>query len=366
MASFIDSQAGCSDTESDIELLREPSEIRDEAKPFRLSAKKYLITYAKCPIDPQKIYEWINNKAKVARGVGAQERHKDKTLHCHLALEFDRKLNQRDGVRYFDYHDGDTVYHPNIKPAESWAKCVNYCRGKSKDNVSVHQWNCTFQDAIKGPAPTHDLFDVARSFQGNEEKWLQWTHENKVGQYHIQRVWALASAPEAVWNLHRTFGCDPKPSDTIDPRFHDMRLPDLSTKALVLLGPSGSGKTYWAKQQLTRTYGPGLLVSDVDALKLLKPWHTFILFDEIRFTGHPMSGRGKWPLQSQIVLCDLEYGRHIRCRHTNGVIPAGIPRIFTCTDWWCFSYDPQIERRCEMINMYPDPEVTRYLHNPDV
>jgi len=95
-------------------------------------------------------------------------------------------------------------------------------------------------------------------------------------------------------------------------------LPLPAGKSLFLHGPSRVGKSHFA---LAHFKNP-LLVSDMDDLKSFNPAsHDGLVFDDMSFLHIPP--------EKVIHLVDRELSRSIRCRHTNALIPAGTPKIFT-------------------------------------
>ncbi|AJC52521.1 replication-associated protein [Bromus-associated circular DNA virus 1] len=354
MAQFVLSEAAVDDTDisdTEAELLLPPATVFDAVlKGFRLSAKRYLLTYAQCPEDPDDIFRQLDRKRAIARAVGCIELHADGNPHIHIAVEFAKKLNSVD-TKYFDYAYDDTCesYHPNISPAQSWPKCINYCRGKNK--------TLTDASGIRGPKP--DLFVQARACNGNKELWLQWLFEHNVQPTLGLEVWRSLHAPPAFQTFETLMEIREPIAATFDQRLLYLQLPDDFTKSVVIIGPSGSGKTVWAFNRMFERFGPGLSVGDIDDLKLFRPeQHSCIVFDEVRFGGDFQTGKGRFKLETQIALCDTARSRTIRCRHGNGFIAANTPRVFTCTGTLPFTQDYQIERRIHIINLYNDREIS--------
>jgi len=91
-------------------------------------------------------------------------------------------------------------------------------------------------------------------------------------------------------------------------------------KALVLKGLPNCGKTNWAISQ----FESPMLICDLDQLKDITPATDGLIFDEMLFEHIPKQG--------QIYLLDIAMDRTIRTRHSNAVIPRGMPRIFTCNE----------------------------------
>lgn len=367
MSKFILSQASASgdesDTPSEYELLAPVAEVQKAAK-FRFSARQLLLTYAQCPEDPLDILDKLDARNTIKRAVGAIELHADGQPHVHLAIEYVKKLNVTNS-RHWDYQPQSTsdtpcaIYHPNAGPAGSWPKCINYCRGKEKTLVQLVQYRCTFQEALD----QHVADGIARAkpnlFESvvgkTRQQWIQFCFEHNAGQF-MEATW---KAYHARPNVHTIDSADIpdriRPGVRPDPRFAFMQLPESWDKSYVICGPSGSGKTTWAANRMVERFGTILVINAIDQLKELDiNLHKAILFDEIRFTGHPDTGKGQWPLEAQIAVCDTERGRSVHCRYSNAAIPAGFPRVFTCTHTLPFSHDFQIERRITLKNMYDD------------
>lgn len=100
---------------------------------------------------------------------------------------------------------------------------------------------------------------------------------------------------------------------------HEFRLAlekDFS-KSILIWGNSGVGKTQFAFAHFNNP----LLVSHLDDLKKIRSCHDGLVFDDMAF--HNL------PIETVIKLVDVEMERSIHCRHSCGVIPAKLPRIFT-------------------------------------
>lgn len=118
-------------------------------------------------------------------------------------------------------------------------------------------------------------------------------------------------------------------------------------KAIILHGPTASGKTALAKSLAPNP----ILVSHLDQLKSLPKNTSHLILDDM-FFGH-------LPRTTVLHLMDLEEERHIHVRYGTGVLPAGLPRIFT-TNLRDFlgrdgeiirQEDPAIERRLLWIDI---------------
>lgn len=113
-------------------------------------------------------------------------------------------------------------------------------------------------------------------------------------------------------------------------------------KALVLKGNAASGKTNWAIHQFNQP----VMINDIDDLKSLPDDCDGLVFDEMLFD--------KCAKKTQVYLTDLAFERTIRARNSNGTIPKGMPRIFTCNEHeFVFGEYPHesVRRRYELIDV---------------
>lgn len=358
---FLDTEAAESDiSDTEFDLLVEPREHQQPVKKPRWSGKRFLVTYAQCLEDPNDVFAKLDAKRSIARAVGATELHEDGNQHIHIAVEFEVKLNTYD-CRWFDYQYGPDcqVYHPNFSAAKSWPRCINYCRGKEKKLVDLFQWRCTFQEALD----THtaaacakskpDLYEACRAVYPDREKWHQWCYENGAALF-MREVWSVVDKPPILQSITKPLAFGPD-SGCVDVRFQFLQLPADFTKPVVVIGPSGAGKTTWAINSMLARFGQGMSVCQTDDLRLLDfRVDKFVIFDEIRFNGDAVSGKGAWPLEKQVAICDTALARAVHCRYGNAVLPAGFPRIFTAAERMPFVDNFQIRRRIHIINLYPE------------
>lgn len=92
------------------------------------------------------------------------------------------------------------------------------------------------------------------------------------------------------------------------------------SKSHILWGPAGLGKTNFALAHFRN----GKLITDIDDLKDFDPSeHDGLVFDDMCFLHIPEN--------CQIHIVDITNNRSIRCRNSNGFIPAYTKKIF-CTN----------------------------------
>lgn len=333
----------------------QPLSVRGQVVAFPINAKRVFLTYPHFNETPSVLLATINDIRPIRRGIACLELHQDGEPHCHAAIEFQAKVHHVDGRRLFDIEG----HHPNIQTGiRSWGACVNYCRKEGTLEVDVFG-EASAEDLIRaggGPVPssvdTSDVFGVSRA-AANFESFAQWCISARISSTWCVLIWQHtrgSQAPTIVSDV-------PLPAAVRDVQLRTLGWGD-DVRTLVICGPSGVGKTSWA---LAHAPKPALLVTDVDDLKSYDAHqHRSIIFDEIRCNGaRDHNGRwvGAWPLTSQIKLVTWDTPVSVRIRYTLARIPANVPKVFTCTETICFTYDEQINRRISILNLYPDREI---------
>lgn len=301
---------------------------------FRLRSKHVLFTWAQLESDHATVFTTIDQYLPIAKCVIARELHQDGNPHFHAYVQFeytpDRLLTTQLDI---------AGTHPNCKPKGSKAAqktAAEYCR-KGNDWIDFG-FDEEEEEPTGDDSKPHSICEQIKQY----EYWndaIDYGCRNGIPFSYVQAAFnSRLSVPPPSFN----------PGDEITGTIHSntlrfMQYDPSSSRALILEGPSGCGKTTWAKRNMPR---PCLFVSHIDDLKYLRPdYHASIIFDDMSFTGDE-SGKGAWPLTSQIHLVDFENQRSIHCRYSNAVIPAGIHKCFTCNPGrYPFSYDAAIQRR---------------------
>lgn len=311
---------------------------------FRINAQRVFLTYSQCDAEPQLLYEFLTSVRPVSRAIIAQENHEDGNTHLHACVEFHGKLNSSN-VRILDFGG----VHPNIESKiRSWKACVAYCRKEGDLRVTYH--GCTAADAavVRSDGQSNvDHWGHAEECETLRE-WFTYALNEGVPFGFAQSIWQATHTAHAKTYFENV---EPVGAGQYHPRLRELEWnsqPGVN-RCLLVLGPSGSGKTTWA---LEHAPTPFLLVTHVDDLKFVDPKvHKSIVFDEVRCTGG-LDGKGQWPLQEQIKLIQWETEASIKIRYSLARIPARMPKIFTCTDKYCLSGNPQIYRRVTTVNLY--------------
>lgn len=334
--------------------LPNPSPVEGYQPAFRINARRFLLTYPHYNETPDRVLEILNLKKPIQRGIACLELHQDGEPHVHAAIEFATRLNSVNR-RWFDI-DG---HHPNIQVSRSWARCVNYCRKEGTLEVGF-VGAATANDLIRdddfnnviGTGLSADPFRIAEAAESYRH-WVRWCITNRISSTYCSTIWDIVRGSHAP-TLEEN---EPLPASVTDVQLRTFGWAD-AVRTLVVCGPSGIGKTSWARANAPT---PSLIVTDIDDLKSYDPHrHRSIIFDEIRCTGaRDHNGRwvGAWPLQSQIKLVTWDHPVSIRIRYTLARIPAHVPKVFTCTDTICFTYDEQVNRRIQILNLYQDRDI---------
>lgn len=90
---------------------REDTTSDEEPKPktsFRVKRKKFFLTYSRCDLTPEEIYQGLMKIKPLKKYIIAQEHHKDGGTHIHAFFEFENVLDTKN-TRWADIGG----FHPN-------------------------------------------------------------------------------------------------------------------------------------------------------------------------------------------------------------------------------------------------------------
>lgn len=274
---------------------QEGSESVSKKKKWELNAKNLAITYSRCDVPTQEMFDWLKDVFNPEAICVAQEHHKDGGLHLHVYLRFENPLHIRD-ERKFDYKG----FHPNVqgcRDVKHWTKYISKCNNfLTTDNI---EFSSNWDELIQAPT---------------KEEFIEKLKKNKPREYilNLQKIEYYANKRYSIRKNKRAI----LPLDS----FNMAPITDFS-KAIVILGKAMTGKTEYARahfknpleiQHLDQFKEP--IPSDVDAF----------IFDDMCFTHLPFS-TVRYLLNMDTVT--------IHCRNTVGTIPGGIPRIFTANKY---------------------------------
>lgn len=274
----------------------------------------YFLTYPHSNFDVVEYNSFLSSIKPVIWSRVARERHGDGDYHMHAIVKFGTRVKTNAANTTFDF----LGRHPNIQVPRRVKDVLEYV---SKDGDFVDT----------GPVPTaknvhQELVTAAQS--GDRDELDKCAMENRVSFQ-----WA-----DHIWKRHATC-C----GDVLEPGegTECVQLQGLSFcgKSTVVIGPSGAGKSTWAKRVCPK---PALWCTHLDDLKKLNKSHKCIIFDDMDFQHLPRS--------TQIYLVDQDDTRTIHCRHTNAIIPKGMPKIFTANNN-IFIDDEAINRRVIRVRL---------------
>lgn len=286
--------------------------------PYRLQGKHLALTYPRCDVSLDDLLTYLRNKSVGSRNpkhvIVSSETHEDGGLHRHAYIQYDGRFNITNS-RSFDMG----TFHPNIQACRNVEAWKNYVK---KDGTFV-EWESDVEDV--------DIVTVASRMSRRE--FLQYAISHKLPFGYFQE--AINQANDAAAQI--TYSDDPNDdfAYVFDQPLANYHLSDSLTN--VIVGPTGCGKTLYCLRNMRK---PLLMVSHVDQLKHLAPYHASVLLDDMKFDH--------LPVQAQIHLVDRQYPRAIHRRYGTTVIPTGTQVTITCNERPLI-YHPAIARRCNQI-----------------
>jgi len=365
---FLDTEAvhSGSDTDADDSIPSSSPAQPPPRKPYRINAQRFLFTYAQADFQPDQLLTLIDRVKPIRKALACREYHLDGSPHAHAAVEFTKRINHNDGGRLFELEGN----YPSIEAAKNWAACVNYC--KKGENTEISIFGAVTADEVirasgRACPPSVDVSNVFGLVEGCESltEWIQLCIDRRISMPFCKWIWEIKNGdrpPEYEENF-------PLPAEVTNPYLRSTAWGDgygTDNRSLVICGPSGIGKTCWAMANIPCGGASGprkwLLCTHIDDLRHFDPKvHRSILFDEIRWDGVLTPGGrrvGKRPLQDQIKITTWDTPVSIHCRYGVARIPAHTVKIFTCANSICFTNEPQVRRRCRIMNLYaPDRSI---------
>lgn len=329
--------------------------------PFRVNAKKFLLTYSRCGAALDDVFNHLDNQFPIKRAIGCIELHEPnpeavsdehptgELPHIHFAIEFVNKLNTTN-ERWFDY-DG---FHPSIETARNWEACVNYCRERDNDGneypIELKYYRCLEETASVTDSTSDSLVAYIKQCE-DFDQWVDWIMGTKKFNWTTARdMWTyyrnnvrdmftiteppgiriFADAPSDSAEAARRILFDSTWGDWVDELDNNGTL-----KTLVIVGPSGCGKTVWA---LNNVPLPAMLVRHLDQLRHFDARiHRSVIFDDVKLAHTP--------IQTQIQVLDRNEAQAIHIRNVCGFLPAGITKVITSAYTVPFVSDTQLQRR---------------------
>lgn len=94
---------------------------------FRLNAKSFFLTYPKCNLEFNEIYDVLSTKGRISYALISKELHADGTPHRHVYVQYSKTLNLK-SPNCFDIKE----HHGNYQTAKNSEATKNYVK-KDKD-----------------------------------------------------------------------------------------------------------------------------------------------------------------------------------------------------------------------------------------
>lgn len=263
---------------------------------------------------------FFQNKFDLSYMCVSEELHQDGNRHYHVAAKFLQKT--RLSATSCDVNN----HHPNLQPAKKWMAWLTYVK---KDGNFLEVGENRTGEQVTSPS------QVCLSYDSYVE-WLDYCIAKKISHAMAKELWDLTHFDD----LH-TIGADVDvPAERITFEFEwDWK----DGRSLILEGDTGCGKTSWAKKNAPK---PALFVRHVDTLGDFRPGvHASIIFDDLSFVHQPRS--------QQLFFVDTTDVATLHIRYKRAVIPAGIPRVFTCNPGYLpvAVDDPAIRRRVKVVRI---------------
>jgi len=316
----------------------------DRARPNRLRATGFFLTYSQTVIPRDDICRWFRNEQRLKRVIVGQEHHEDGNLHWHVLVEYEATKEVR--TAYFDI----AGEHPNIGV---WIR--------ARSGQTYEQWFFNHWKYCKKEDPTPYIIGEEPSLKESRKRKRD---ENFTEAFEIARNEGVA---QAMTFLEET--CPYDLGTKYDQIYRTMmairnsylkvqeparsvsefkRAPPLvEWQTLYINGPTSCGKTAWARALLPQA----TLVRHRDQLRDCD-FSKGVIFDDFD-VGH-------WPPTAVIHLLDWDEPSGIDVKHAHVVIPAHTRKIFThnCSfDRWVpkEAHEEQVQamrRRVHVVNIH--------------
>lgn len=294
---------------------------------------------------------------KIEEFLLAKELHESGKSHYHGYLRYTSRLNVRD-MRTWDIER----VHPNIKTVSDWRGWVKYCMKDGtfiQENVPMGDVDKVDKEERKG-AWKAALAAVAESCNPNDGADILRRLQPQQWVINSSRIMATLIAESATAHADK-FPLAIKTTRWIDDVLNlDITIKnDLSvdlTPTVILVGDTGIGKTEAAKFLLKKAYGDNariLFVNHAEDFKGKSGLYDAFVWDEAAFNTTQNQQKTPWTREQQLAVCGFDnHPRTLHTRHSNVVIPPGIPRIFTCNylNRCVDADDPAIARRIHVVN----------------
>lgn len=335
----------------------------------RVQASRLALTWS-CPTDQEvhpfdvhtldalmKQVEAINvGVQRVDEIVLSKEKHVSGKSHYHCYVKYSSRINVRD-MRRWDLHG----VHPNIATVSDWKGWVKYV---IKDGLYVYK-NINLADLTRPTKSERSgawekaLCVVRETADPNKGCEILKTLQPQQWILNSSRISATLTMEAALVHSSR-FPLNVKDTRWIDDvcaiNILDKEEGADLTPVTILVGETGIGKTEAAKYLLKKAMGDStriLFVNHAEDFKGKEGLYDCFVWDEANFNSPQTANRIPWAREQQIAICGWDnHPRTLHTRHSNVVIPPGIPRVFTCNYLpRCVDmHDAAIARRCRVVD----------------
>lgn len=299
----------------------------------RIRVKNVFLTYSQVDekVTREYILKELSKKAKFSKYVIAKELHKDKGIHFHVVLNFNKQLNH--SMNFFDIKNPNKkgkAYHPNIKYAKPLWQKVLYCI-KEDQNYLINGFSIEQFKKLEESNSKNDLMAqvILKYREEGYNKALDYFLENSTDKQrlrfttkimnilktlnHIASRIPLPNAKFTLEDFYRVVGVE---------NFFKVFDKKFGFGTIFLGGITGIGKSNYFEALLTALGKKWVIVTDFEELKNYDlKLIDFIIFDDVDFKNYKTH-------EDFLKLFDHLKPTPIPCRHYDVVIPAGVGRIF--------------------------------------
>jgi hypothetical protein len=291
---------------------------------FRIYAKKLLLTYPQCNLEPTNVLKLLQDKLDIKDYLIAQELHQDKGLHIHAFLELQNTKDIKNPT-FLDLHEETNIFHGNYQVAKFKPKIINYLLKDTKNfiasnDILLHIKNHSFK---KNSNINEDILNLAKN--GDLTQALQ-LYEKTYPLSYLRSPKAIENSFKFIHLKQLGFKTKYQLKDFIIPNdlkklldSTDLKNP---TQTIQIEGKTGTGKTAFLIAYLEQFNIPFFRVCNLDGLRFYKG-EPIIIYDDFDW-NNPSIQR-----ENAIHLLDVNSSATISIKHSSVHIKEGPKFILT-------------------------------------